>query len=454
MTSKNKKSGMVSNQSNNNATGLLPSILRLYRNNDTWRGAVDLTLIGILVAILSLGLLDLKGMFSPTPEPAKSVTEPAQQTNANFSPATEPAPAQVAQPVKPVIPEKKKSITSETKTEWLPPIAPDEQKLLEDTDLLIGADNEKVKSIVVPKAEEGKANYQLLYAHLIAKEAFQKNPALKKEPFEKAIYWYKEAALQGQPSAQYELGQIYRLGAQEIRPDIEEAVKWYEMAAKNPYSITGEPENQLGRLYEAGKFFAKDEQKAFEYYQAAAEKNNLYAQGNLGAMYYNGQHVSRDLEKARYWLSKGAENGDLKSQENLSLMYFRGRIGGAPNYAEFIKWAGMAANQGSVNSMMALGEFYREGAEGFPPDFKKSAHYIRLAALKKHPKAQYLFANMYENGRGVPQDYIQAYVYYKLSYDVGNFAPAYSALENLKQSMSPAQIEHGEKMIISIADRN
>ena len=43
MTSKNKKSGMVSNQSNNNATGLLPSILRLYRNNDTWRGAVDLT---------------------------------------------------------------------------------------------------------------------------------------------------------------------------------------------------------------------------------------------------------------------------------------------------------------------------------------------------------------------------------------------------------------------------
>lgn len=54
---------------------------------------------------------------------------------------------------------------------------------------------------------------------------------------EQAVRWYKKAADQGEPYAQYRLGGCYANGAG-VAKDIEQAVQWYKKAA--------DPEDQLG----------------------------------------------------------------------------------------------------------------------------------------------------------------------------------------------------------------
>ena len=55
---------------------------------------------------------------------------------------------------------------------------------------------------------------------------------------------------------------------------------------------------------------AKDEAKAVEWYEKAAEKGDSSAMYNLGACYYNGRGVAVDIAKAREWFTKAAALGD------------------------------------------------------------------------------------------------------------------------------------------------
>ncbi len=103
--------------------------------------------------------------------------------------------------------------------------------------------------------------------------------------------------------------------------------------------------------------------------------------------------------------------------------------------------------------MVILGNFYREGRPGFPIDNRIAAKYYRMAALKKNPEAQFTLAEMYKQGAGVPQDNIQAYVFYSLAYN-GGFMPAYAAREQLRQMMPSADFNHAEKMVAALSQTN
>ena len=49
-----------------------------------------------------------------------------------------------------------------------------------------------------------------------------------------AIYWYKQAADQGEAGAQYLLGYLYEAG-QGVRQNLETAKEWYGKACDNGY---------------------------------------------------------------------------------------------------------------------------------------------------------------------------------------------------------------------------
>ncbi len=50
-------------------------------------------------------------------------------------------------------------------------------------------------------------------------------------------------------------------------------------------------------------------EKAFYWYQKAAENGNKAAMNNLAIHYENGKGTEKNLEKAFYWYQKAAENG-------------------------------------------------------------------------------------------------------------------------------------------------
>ena len=94
----------------------------------------------------------------------------------------------------------------------------------------------------------------------------------------KLFNWYREAAEQGNASAQFVLGLHYDYEAEPENQDYEQAIYWH---------------------------------------RKAAEQGHPCAQYNLGYYYREGYGVSQDLEQAIYWYSKSAEQGNTCAQEAL-----------------------------------------------------------------------------------------------------------------------------------------
>lgn len=308
------------------------------------------------------------------------------------------------------------------------------------------ADPDGAKKLLKERAETGNANFQHIMSIFLTAENKQKALNRKNYSHEESIYWAKEAALHGHYRAQYLLGFIYgRAQDGKIRPNYEEAKKWFEMAAQNKHSMKGEPEYQLAMLYEAG--FLQPETKAIEYYLLAAEKGSEKAQTEVGFFYETGKYVEKDHDKAIYWIEKAAEQGVSVAQYNMANFYKMGKIGdGSPNYPLFVEWATKAAEQGHNDATYELGLLYFRGAPGYPSDHQKAIDYFRRSALRNHGISQYMYGSMNEKGVATPVNKTQAYLYYSLSFQNG-FVQGRKHLKDLKQNMTEVEIEQAENML-------
>ncbi|MGX2975159.1 tetratricopeptide repeat protein, partial [Ursidibacter arcticus] len=103
-----------------------------------------------------------------------------------------------------------------------------------------------------------------------------------------------EAAEQGIPEAQYNLGLMYYNG-QGVKQDYQQAEKLFQQAAEQGIA---QAQYNLGVMYNNGRGVKQDYQQAVKWYQQAAEQGIAEAQYNLGLMYYNGQGVKQDYQQA------------------------------------------------------------------------------------------------------------------------------------------------------------
>ena len=111
----------------------------------------------------------------------------------------------------------------------------------------------------------------------------------KGEDYEEAAIWFRKAAKQGNPDAQFMLGVMYR-GGQGVTQDDREAASWFHRAAEQ-----GEPEAQfaLGLMYGTGTGVAKDDHQAILWVRKAAELGLAEAQHTLGTVYRDGTRVTQ-----------------------------------------------------------------------------------------------------------------------------------------------------------------
>lgn len=112
------------------------------------------------------------------------------------------------------------------------------------------------------------------------------------------------------------LGESYEKGIG-VEEDHEKAFYYYEKAAN-----TGDPSalNKLGNMYAQGKGCAKDANKAATFYLASAEKGNKYAQHNIAFCYWDGVGIEKNREKAVMWMSRSAAQGYEKAKKALKTM--------------------------------------------------------------------------------------------------------------------------------------
>ncbi|MEI6640341.1 MAG: tetratricopeptide repeat protein, partial [Chlorobium sp.] len=85
-----------------------------------------------------------------------------------------------------------------------------------------------------------------------------------------------------------------------------EAVKWYRLAA-----VQGDATAQLnlGVAYADGKGVRQDYTNAVKYFRLAAVQGDAKAQFNLGVIYANGQGVKKNKTIAKEWFGKACDNG-------------------------------------------------------------------------------------------------------------------------------------------------
>lgn len=131
--------------------------------------------------------------------------------------------------------------------------------------------------------------------------------------------------------------------------------------------------------YTANWFGENDYPKALQILYKMVNRGYPMAMNNLGTMYMESLGVKRSDRWAKYWLEKAVAHGCVFAMVNLA-------------------------------NMLTLGpKKYR--------DYSRAVELLKMAMDKDDPEAFNMMGLCYHLGRGVPQDNVMAYQYYKLGYE-------------------------------------
>jgi len=104
-------------------------------------------------------------------------------------------------------------------------------------------------------------------------------------------------------------------------------------------------------------------------------------------------------------------SGQADKQLALGNAYYKGD--GVPrDYKEATKWYRLAADQGLAEPCFMLGVIYEQGKS---PDYFEAVKWYREAAEQGYIPAQFELGNKYATGRGVPQNFAEAYVWFSIA---------------------------------------
>ena len=142
----------------------------------------------------------------------------------------------------------------------------------------------------------------------------------------------------------------------------------------------------LGNMYANGEGVPQDDAEAVRWYRLAAEQGLASAQLNLGVMYATGDGVPEDKAETVQWYRQAAEQGLTEAQYNLGVMYGNGQ--GVPeNDAEAVKWFRLSAEQGLAEAQLGLGILYEQGW-GVPEDYVLAYAWYNLASAQGNEQAR------------------------------------------------------------------
>src|SRR5262249_55213793 len=160
-----------------------------------------------------------------------------------------------------------------------------------------------------------------------------------------------------------------------IEKNEEKAVEWFQKAADNKSSYG---EANLGRCNQYGIGTKKKIDQAVKYYQASASQASPYGQTLLAWCYEHGYGIKQDLKKALTLYRTAADKGWPLAASNLSRCYQKG-IGIAMNETEAVKWTEKAKLDYEDNAnFFAL--CYTEGW-GVEPDLAQAQWWKKTAEI-------------------------------------------------------------------------
>ena len=166
--------------------------------------------------------------------------------------------------------------------------------------------------------------------------------------------------------------------------------------------------DSLGYAYEFGIGTPFSIEEAMKYYEMAAKQNNTIGMTNLADLYLR----ENKLKKAKPLLVKAAEKEYGYAQYLLAMNFFDLY---SENNKEALFWLEKAANNDEPEALFQLGVYYSEGN-----DLAKSIKYYQRAAELNHADAALELSYIYDEGAIVEQDDDKALFFLKKSAELGN----------------------------------
>ena len=131
------------------------------------------------------------------------------------------------------------------------------------------------------------------------------------------------------------------------------------------------------------------DKKAFSLLHSLADGNDDDAQECLHRFYHEGTGVIEDDAKSFQWLQKAATNGNARAQESLGDIYERGGNMETQNYNEAVKWYGKAADRGNQDAQTHLSEMYIVG-KGVKQDWQEAYFWDVISNAKSLDQAPHM----------------------------------------------------------------
>src|SRR3954465_15892672 len=131
--------------------------------------------------------------------------------------------------------------------------------------------------------------------------------------FDAAVKEWRPLADKGDPDAQFNLGQAYKLARGVPAADLRLAQSWYEKAAQQGHA---QARANLGLIL----FQNGERQRALPWIRKAAEDGDPRAQYVLGTALFNGDVVAKDWPRAYALMSLAADAGLPQAGTNLQAM--------------------------------------------------------------------------------------------------------------------------------------
>ncbi len=158
------------------------------------------------------------------------------------------------------------------------------------------------------------------------------------------------AAFEGKAEAQHDMGAIYTAGPGDITQNFEKANFWFLQAAQKdvPNAIYN-----LGVLNHQGLGVEQNLDKALYWYREAAKLNHAEAQYNLGISHIEGIGTDYDPALAAGFFERAANNGIIEAAYNLGLIYENGLLGNV-KLEEAMLWYNISATQGNLEAQKAM----------------------------------------------------------------------------------------------------
>ncbi|RWL92924.1 MAG: sel1 repeat family protein [Mesorhizobium sp.] len=211
--------------------------------------------------------------------------------------------------------------------------------------------------------------------------------------------WLRRAALAGNVDAAHRLGELY---ASRPRRDFAEAAIWYRRAADGGHQPAS---RALASLYLSGNGVALDAEEGTRLLRSAAASGDRQAQVDLANLVLEGAGEPDDAVGVAGWFGATASSGDLVAAFNLGLCFAEG-VGVGKDQERAARWMGRAA-EGVAEAQYMYARMLQEG-RGMAADQRQARVWFERAAKAGIVDAQVALAEMLYNGRGGERSVVAA----------------------------------------------